>query len=73
MERMGFLWDILQQSQISDTKSTVNHQQGQLAELHARVQRVEAELTQTRQVLGQLIKWLEKTHGCDIDGDGRIG
>jgi hypothetical protein len=70
---MGFLWDVLQQSQISNTDSKVAGQQHQLAHLGERVQRLEHELYRTQQVLGQLLRWLEKQHGVDIDGDGRIG
>jgi hypothetical protein len=70
---MGLLWNLLQQSQISDANKQLGSQQGHLAHLEHRVRCLEAELVQTRHVLGQLIKWLENQHGRDIDGDGKVG
>ncbi|MEM6993624.1 MAG: hypothetical protein AAF721_24130 [Myxococcota bacterium] len=70
---MGFLWDVLQQSQISSTDAKVAGHEQHIAAVAQRVAGLEAELHRTQQVLGQLLKWLEKKHGVDIDGDGRIG
>ena len=63
---MGFLWDLMQQSQIS----TAHQQNASLAE---RVAYLESELRQTREVLHTLIARLEQNLRTDLDADGRIG
>jgi len=63
---MGFLWDIIQQGQISN----VSRDQG---DLMARVARLEDELVRTNRALMQLVEGLEKRFGEDLDGDGRVG
>jgi len=63
---MGFLWDIIQQGQIS----SVSRDQGDLT---ARVARLEDEVVRTNRALMRLIEGLEKRFGEDLDGDGRVG
>ena len=63
---MGFLWDLLQQSQISTQTSRADS-------LEQRVQHLEAEVQVNRQLLHQLLVHLEQRFGEDIDGDQRIG
>lgn len=63
---MGFLWDLIQHSQIQE--------QGQrTGTLESRVAALEAELRQTRQLLRQALERLEKKFGDDFDGDGKAG
>jgi hypothetical protein len=63
---MGFLWDLIQHSQIEE--------QGRRAgDLESRVVRLEDELARTRQILGEALTRLEKKLGEDLDRDGRIG
>ena len=63
---MGFLWDLIQHSQIE--------RQGQrTGSLESRVAALEAELHQTRQLLTQALERLEKKFGDDFDGDGKSG
>ena len=63
---MGFLWDLMQQSQISEQRSRA-------ASLGERVEYLERELHSTQQLLRRLIVKLEESIGEDVDGDGRIG
>jgi hypothetical protein len=63
---MGFFWDLIQQSQISD-----QHDRSQ--NLENRVYSLENELYHTRVLLHNLIVKLEEKFGEDIDGDGKIG
>lgn len=63
---MGLFWDLIQQSQISNQKA-------QSADLNTRVQRLEDELLQTRQLLHILISRMEQHFGEDLNQDGRIG
>ncbi len=63
---MGLFWDLIQQSQISDQKE-------RSADLQARVERLEADSQQTRQLLNALVVRLEEHFGEDINRDGRIG
>ncbi|HNY26831.1 MAG TPA: hypothetical protein PKH31_05570 [Candidatus Sumerlaeota bacterium] len=63
---MGFIWDLIQQSQISD-------QRAQADSLEERVRRLEQELDATRQLVHQLLVRLEERFGEDLNGDGRIG
>ena len=63
---MGFLWDLVQHSQIRD--------QGQrTGSLEARVEALEGELRETRQLLAEALKRLEARFGDDLDGDGTVG
>lgn len=63
---MGLFWDLLQQSQIHDTREAA-------ADLQERVARLESELDRAWRVIHDLIRVLEQRFGQDIDGDGRIG
>lgn len=63
---MGLFWDLMQQAQIS------KHRQ-QAMTLEERVNYLEEELTNTREMLFKTLKVLEEYTGKDIDGDGRIG
>ena len=63
---MGFLWDLVHQSQISSARQ-------ENASLSERVAYLEAELRQTREVLHTLIARLEQNLRADLNADGRIG
>ena len=63
---MGLLWNILQQSQISQQCSHTGT-------LEQRIVRLESELHRTRSLLHQLVKKLETKFNEDIDSDNRIG
>jgi hypothetical protein len=63
---MGFLWDLLQQSQIS------RHSQ-QSGNLEQRVAALEGEIRRTQGVLHELITRLEQHVGQDLNDDGRVG
>lgn len=63
---MGLFWDLIQQSQISNQKA-------QSDDLNTRVQRLEDELLQTRQLLHTLVSRMEQHFGEDLNQDGRIG
>jgi hypothetical protein len=63
---MGLFWDLYQQSQISS-------QSDRSATLEQRVERLEADLRRSQQLLRAVIERLEKRIGADLDGDGRIG
>lgn len=63
---MGFLWDLVQHSQIEE-------QAKRAGSLDERVSRLEAELQQTRQTLHEALRRLEQKFGEDLDGDSRIG
>ncbi len=63
---MGLLWDLVQQSQISD-------QREKAGDLDARVRLLEGELQRTQRTLHDLVVLLEKRFGEDIDADGKIG
>ena len=63
---MGFLWDLVQQSQISE--------QSEIADsLEERVNQLENDLFKTRKLLHKLVTVLENELGKDLDGDGNIG
>jgi hypothetical protein len=63
---MGFLWDLLQHSQIEE-------QSKRAGTLEARVAQLEGELLQVRQTLHEALRRLEQRFGEDLDGDGRVG
>lgn len=63
---MGFLWDLFQQSQISD--------QGKRSSgIDERVRLLEEELRRTQLLLRDVIGRLEERIGGDLDGDNKIG
>jgi hypothetical protein len=63
---MGLFWDLIQQSQISNQRSTTDS-------LEERVARLENQLREMQQMQLSLLKTLEKNFGRDLDGDGQVG
>ncbi|MEX2284553.1 MAG: hypothetical protein WEE89_18840 [Gemmatimonadota bacterium] len=63
---MGLIWDLIQHSQISETRQ-------QASSLENRVSRLETDLQHTNEALIRLLKALEKRFGEDLDSDGRVG
>lgn len=63
---MGLFWDLIQQSQISE-------QRDKSWSLERRIQGLEHELDQTRNLVQLLLKRLETHLGEDIDRDGKTG
>jgi Tfp pilus assembly protein PilN len=63
---MGFLWDLVQQSQI-------HTQQEHNASLDQRVGVLEDELRRTQELLRTLITRLEEHVRVDLNSDGRVG
>ena len=63
---MGFLWDLVQQSQISA-------QEQRNSSVEERVQALETELRRTQELLHALIERLETHTGSDLNRDGKIG
>ena len=63
---MGFLWDLVQQSQIEK-------QSERAGTLEARVAQLESELHQVRQTLHEALRRMEQRFGEDLDGDQHIG
>jgi hypothetical protein len=63
---MGLLWDLLQQSQISE-------QRGKATSLELRLDQLERDLDQTRRLLHTLLQRLENHFGEDINKDGNVG
>jgi outer membrane murein-binding lipoprotein Lpp len=63
---MGFLWDLMQQSQIKE-------QSERAGTIEARVAQLESEINQMRQTLHEALRRMEQRFGEDLDGDKRIG
>jgi len=63
---MGILWEVLQTGMMYGQKRKSDS-------VEDRVQFLENQLESTRNTLRELVKKIEKIHGLDIDGDGRIG
>ena len=63
---MGFLWDLVQQSQIGEQRS-------KSASIDDRITRLESDLHETRDLLAKLVRRLETNLGEDIDENGTIG
>jgi hypothetical protein len=63
---MGFVWDLIQHSQIEE-------QSKRSGSLEARVAQLENELHQVRQTLHEALRRLEQRFGEDLDGDQRVG
>ena len=63
---MGLLWDLIQQSQISQ-------QRDRSTTLEQRVATLERELDDTRRLLNTLLQRLETRLSEDLNQDGRIG
>ena len=63
---MGFLWDCVQQIQLSSHRSKAESLEQRVAELEAQQRAMIEALT-------SLVKLLESRFGEDLDGDGKIG
>ena len=63
---MGFLWDLVQQSQIGE-------QRNKAASTDDRIARLESDLHETRDLLAKLLQRLEAHLGEDIDENGSVG
>lgn len=63
---MGIFWDLLQQDEIEEQKSKAET-------LEDRVDELEKELNNTRDLLKKTLIALEKHISEDIDGDGKLG
>jgi chaperonin cofactor prefoldin len=63
---MGFIWDIIQQSQIGDTANRAST-------LERRVEDLEHQIRSMNRALVSLVQALEKRFGEDLNGDGRVG
>jgi len=63
---MGFVWDLIQQGQISQAS-------GRTESIERRVELLEGQLRQTNHTLMELLRALETRFGEDLDRDGRIG
>lgn len=62
---MGLFWDLIQQSQISQQRSSTDS-------LDQRMWALETELREVKQIQLRLLETLEQHFGRDIDGDGRV-
>jgi hypothetical protein len=60
------LWDLIQQFQLGEARDRAGSLEQRVAYLEEKVERDE-------KVLVELIKYLEKKEGRDIDGDGSVG
>ena len=63
---MGIFWDLMQQNELEK-------QQRQADTLEDRVEILETELNNTRELLNKTLHALEQYVGKDIDGDGKTG
>ena len=63
---MGFIWDIIQQSQISEA-------QERAGSLEERVDALERQLRANTRAMTELVRALERRFGEDLNGDGSIG
>ena len=63
---MGFLWDCVQQIQLSSHRYKAESLEQRVAEL-------EAQQRATIEAFTSLVKLLESRFGEDLDGDGEIG
>jgi hypothetical protein len=63
---VGFLWDLIQQSEL-------NRQGERAATLEGRVTVLEQSLEQTNELVRVLLHRLEHQVGRDLDGDGTVG
>lgn len=63
---MGFFWDMIQQSQISEHRNRAET-------LEMKVQYLEKDLLQTQCLLRNLIIRLEEKFGEDLDNNGFVG
>ena len=63
---MGFIWDIIQQSQIGETADRAET-------LERRVEDLEIQIRNTNRALTTLVQALERRFGEDLDSDGTVG
>ena len=63
---MGFLWDLIQHSQIRE-------QSDRTGTLESRVRQLEEEVAETRRVLAQALTRIEKRLDEDLNQDGKVG
>ena len=63
---MGFLWDLVQHSQIRE-------QGERTGSLEGRAEALDREVRETRELLAEALKRLESRFGDDLDGDGKVG
>jgi DNA-binding protein H-NS len=63
---MGIFWDLLQEDELEK-------QQKQANSLEDRIEILEKELTNTKELLKKTLIALEKHISQDIDGDGKLG
>ena len=63
---MGLFWDLIQQSQISQQRSSTES-------LEDRMRELEQELREVKQIQLRLLQTLETHFAHDLDGDGRVG
>ncbi len=63
---MGILWEVVQTGMMYGQKRKSDS-------VEDRVQFLENQLIRTQDTLRELVKKIEKIHGLDIDGDGKIG
>lgn len=63
---MGIFFDLMQQNMLAD-------QQTQADSIEDRVELLETELRQTKELLIKTLQVLEEHVGKDIDGDGETG
>ncbi len=63
---MGILWEVVQTGLMYGQKRKSDS-------VEDRVQFLENQLIRTQDTLRELVKKIEKIHGLDIDGDGKIG
>lgn len=63
---MSFLWDLVQQSQLSEQKNSTR-------DLSTRVEQLESEVRRMQILQNRLIERLEEHFQEDIDGDGKVG
>jgi hypothetical protein len=70
---MGLLWDLLQQSQLSQQQSQLAQQAGRSADLSGRVAMLEIQVQNTQKLLHAVIERLEQQMKTDLDADGKIG
>jgi hypothetical protein len=62
---MGLFWDLIQQSQISQQRSSTES-------LEQRLRELESDLREVKQIQLRLLETLEAHFGRDLDGDGRV-
>jgi hypothetical protein len=60
------LWDLIQQFQLGEARN-------QASSLEERVVYLERKVERNERVMVELIRYLEKREGRDLDGDGAVG